>query len=187
MLTDAEIDALSHAERRQLILRLSRPPEQILPPRARIYRWIRFGAAAAAAIGLIPWLVYLTQTLPHTYRVSHWALTWIGLDLAELILLVVSLVCAVQRRVVVILFAFATGVLVLCDGWFDVMTSTGDDRRNALIAAFVVEIPLALLLITGAFSILRTMAARFWMLEPGQSLWRLRLPRLDPKPEGSRP
>ena len=75
-----------------------------------------------------------------------------------------------------VLTAFATGVLLVCDAWFDVVTAHGDDQTWSVVSALVVELPLAAFLIIGALQILRLVAARLWALDAGQHAWQVRIP-----------
>jgi hypothetical protein len=43
------------------------------------------------------------------------------------------------------------------------------------LTALLGELPLALLMITGALRILRLTATRLYLLDPGMPLWRIRL------------
>jgi hypothetical protein len=55
--------------------------------------------------------------------------------------------------------AFATGLLLVCDAWFDVMTADADDIALSLVTAFVVELPLAALLIAGSLQRFRMLVS----------------------------
>lgn len=59
-------------------------------------------------------------------------------------------VLGIFRRQMVMLTAFATGVLLICDAWFDWMTSNRADVGWATVTALFFELPLAVLLITEA-------------------------------------
>lgn len=178
-MTDDEIDALSDAERRELIGRLARPIADSRITAAALVRARRLRLTlmllSAAALG--PWIAYLAWTLPNTYRADNWDATWIGFDTIMLALIVATLVLGWQRRLAVVVTAFATGVLLACDAWFDAMTANPDDRAGSIIAALVVELPLAALLISGALRMMRLAAERLWILEPGQSVLQIRIPR----------
>jgi hypothetical protein len=79
------------------------------------------------------------------------------------------------RRQLLVLTAFTTGVLLICDAWFDVMTAAPMDRWPSVLTALLGELPLAALLITGALRILRLTATRLYVLDPGMPLWRIPL------------
>ena len=85
------------------------------------------------------------------------------------------------RRPTARLTAFASGLLLLCDAWFDAMTAAPPDVWRSLGSA-ALEIPIAALLIGGALRLVHFMAARFWLLPPGMHLWQvpLAIPELTP-------
>ena len=66
ILTDAQIAALTPEQRRDLIKRLERPLSDVIDPvlLGRIRR-VRLSLMTAGSIAMIPWLVYLSLTLPH--------------------------------------------------------------------------------------------------------------------------
>ncbi len=128
-----------------------------------------------AIVGLIPWTVYLAITLPDKYIAQNWPATWVGFDVLLLLFMGVTAVLGLLRRQLLVLTAFTTGVLLICDAWFDVMTSAPADRWPSVLTAVLGELPLAALLITGALRILRLTATRLYVLDPGMPLWRIPL------------
>ena len=178
MLTDAQIAAMSPEQRGELIKRLARPADEILPSRTllRRIRELRIAVMVATVVLLVPWIVYLGVTLPKTYRADHWDVTWVGFDILLLTMLLATGVLGLLRRQLLTLTAFATGVLLVCDAWFDAMTAHGTDKAMSLVTALVVELPLAALLMFGSLQVLRLTAARLWALEPGQRAWQVRIP-----------
>lgn len=175
MLTDEQIAELTPDQRRELMGRLARPIQ--LPRRTvRAARRLRLLLTVVCVVVLVPWIGYLAATLPHHYRVHSWRLTWIGFDVGLLVLMVATLVLGVQRRLLVVLTGFATGVMLLCDAWFDVLTANRGDRPFSVLSALLVELPLGIVFTSGALLVVRWAAVRVWALEPGQSVWRLRLP-----------
>jgi hypothetical protein len=176
-LSDAAIAAMTPAQRHDLIMRLQRPLYEVFPPAmARRMRRIRLTVMTGSCIVLIPWVVYLGFTLPENYTAHNWPATWIGFDGLLVAFMATTAVLGWLRRQLVLLTAFTTGVLLVCDAWFDVMTSDfGHDSTIPLITAVLIELPLAVLMMTGAIRILRLTATRLWFLEPGAPLWRLPL------------
>ncbi|OSC25868.1 hypothetical protein B8W69_17640 [Mycobacterium vulneris] len=75
-----------------------------------------------------------------------------------------------QRRA-----AFTTGVLLICDAWFDLMTAGPKDIWLSVITALLIEVPLAIFMITSAVRILRLTMLRLWLLHPGMRLRHLPL------------
>jgi hypothetical protein len=175
-LSDAAIAAMSDAERRQLIERLERPLGELLPASALArLRRIRLVLIVGATIGLIPWIVYLSITLPDKYVAHNWTATWVGFDILLLVFLATTAVLGLLRRQLLILTAFTSGILLICDAWFDVMTSAPADRWLSMLTGGLGELPLAIVLITGALRILRLTATRLYLLDPGMPLWRIPL------------
>jgi hypothetical protein len=175
-MSDAAIAAMSAAERRELIVRLERPLAELLPESvlARLRR-VRLVLMAGAIVGLVPWTVYLAITLPDKYTAHNWTATWVGFDVLLLVFMVSTAVFGLLRRQLLVLAAFTTGVLLVCDAWFDVMTAAPEDRWLSLMTAVLGELPLAAILITGAMRILRLTATRLYLLDAGMPLWRIPL------------
>ena len=99
-----------------------------------------------AAIEVL-WTVYLGWRLPRHYVAHHWDLAWVGLDVAEILMLVGAAWAAWRRRAVLILFSIASATLLLLDAWFDVTTAGHGGFTESLILALVVEVPSALALL----------------------------------------
>ena len=175
-LSDAQIAAMSAAERRQLIKRLERPLSDLLPvAEARRIRWSWLGVMTGGTLVLIPWIVYLALALPNDYLVHDWTATWVGFDLLLLGLMASTVVFGMMRRQVMLLTAFATGTLLICDAWFDLMTAGPNDFRVAALTAALGDLPLAAVLITGTLRLFRFTAIRLWLLDPHTPIWRLPL------------
>ncbi|MEV0795404.1 hypothetical protein [Kribbella sp. NPDC050459] len=180
-LTDEEIAAMTPQERRALILRLAPRPAGLPSRRTidRIRKW-RTVLMLVCAAALIPWTVYLAITLPSHYVARNWVATWVGFDILLLTTLVLTALAGWKRKQLVFPTAFASGVLLICDAWFDVMTSQrGGDLTQALLSAFLVELPLAVVLIAGPLRLLRYVAIRHGMIHPDSHLWRMPIPIPD--------
>jgi hypothetical protein len=178
VLTDEQISALSPTERRELIARLVRPVEELVPSHRWLRRTVELRVAVMmlSAVVLVPWIGYLGVTLPRVYVARHWDLAWVGFDVLLLVLIAATAVLGYLRRQLLVLTAFAAGVLLVCDAWFDVLTAHGDELTWSLATALAVELPLAGLLIAGALQVLRLVAARAWLLEPGAHAWQIPIP-----------
>ena len=100
------------------------------------------------AIGLIPWTVFLVITLPANYVA-------LGFDVLLVAFMVATAVLIFLRRQLVLLTAFTTGVLLISDALFDVMTAGPHDLWESAATATLVELPLAVILIATALRILR--------------------------------
>src|SRR6476469_9452831 len=169
---------MSPQERRDLIKRLARPVEDFVPSHRwlRRTREVRVLLLVGSAVLLLPWSAYLAVTLPRHYVADNWDVTWVGFDVLLLVMMVATAVLGYLRRQLLVLTAFATAVLLVCDAWFDVMTAHGDDRVLSIITAVLVELPFAALLVTGSFQILRLTAARLWALDADGHAWQIRIP-----------
>jgi hypothetical protein len=112
---------------------------------------------AAGAVVLLPWTVWLGWTLPSRHVSEHWRVAWVGLDVA-LVLGLLAVAYNVWRNTAWLeAVAAATGTLLLCDAWFDILLEHGADFWVAVVEAAVVEIPAAVL----CFWIARD-SERFW-------------------------
>ena len=88
----------------------------------------------------------------------NWDVTWVGFDVLLLAMMVATAVLGYLRRQLLVVTAFATGILLICDAWFDVMTAHGDDRTWSVVTALAVELPFAAVLIAGSLQVLRLSA-----------------------------
>lgn len=176
ILTDEQIAALTPAQRRDLIMRLEAPLSEVIDPAliARIRR-IRLGLMIGGSIAMIPWLIYLALTLPDSYVAHNWVLTWVGFDVLLVGFMLATAVFGYFRRQVLLFAAFTSGVLLICDAWFDLMTAGRDDVWLSVVTALGIEVPLAIFMIRGAQRIMRLTMLRLWLLDPGMRLWQLPL------------
>jgi hypothetical protein len=151
-LSDAHIAAMSPAERRDLIQRLQRPLDEVFPPAiARRMRRNRLTLMVGGAIALIPWMVYLGFTLPANYVAHNWPATWIGFDCVLIAFMAATAVLGWLRRQLVLLPAFIIGVLLICDGWFDLMTAGPGQIWVSALTAALGNLPLAGILIPAPY------------------------------------
>jgi hypothetical protein len=103
-------------------------------------------AYGAIGVGLLPWAVWLSTSLPPTHHSAHWDLAWSGFDVGLAICFVGTAVAAHKRSPWVGAFAAATGTLLLTDAWFDVvLESHGNEEATAVFEAVAFEIPVACL------------------------------------------
>ena len=167
---------MSPEQRRDLIRRLEKPLAEVMPtPTLQRVRRLRLVLMTGASVALVPWIIYLALTLPEKYEAHNWTATWVGFDVLLLLFIITTAVLGFLRRQLLILTAFTTGVLLICDAWFDVMTATPADRWISVLTAIFGELPLSILLISGALRILRLSATRMWLLDPDSHLWQIPL------------
>jgi hypothetical protein len=98
------------------------------------------------ALILVVWAAFLIATLPRNYTANHWRVAWGGFDIGLGAALIATSVTVIRRSPFAEVAATVCGTLLVCDAWFDVMTSrtTGELAQAALEAALV-ELPLAAL------------------------------------------
>jgi len=110
-----------------------------LSPHARLATLILIVAA-----GLAPWTIFLGLTLPPKYNAGHWNVLWTGFDVALVCVLGYAAWAAWFRRQILATTAIVAGTLLLCDAWFDIVTSIGHrDQWLTLLTGFGGELPLA--------------------------------------------
>ena len=98
------------------------------------------------AVMLIPWTALLFLTLPRHYSANHWHVAWGGFDIALAVALTSTAVLTLRRSPLAEIAATVTGTLLVCDAWFDVLTSHGSGNvAQALAEALLLELPLAAL------------------------------------------
>ena len=176
ILTDVQIAALTPEQRRELITRLRQPLSDMIDPAVlNRTRRIRLSLMIGGSIAMIPWLAYLSMTLPENYVAHNWPATWLGFDALLVGFMVATAVFGYLRRQVLLLAAFTSGVLLICDAWFDLMTAEPRDLWLSVLTALCIELPLAILLIRGAVRIMRLTMIRLWLLDPAMRLWHLPL------------
>ena len=127
--------------------RLERPLDELVqaPVEARTRR-LRSALMVSGAIG-VTLFVLLAITLPANYVA-------LGFDVLLVAFMIATAVLVFLRRRLVLLTAFTTGVLLICDAWFDVMTAGPHDLWVSALTATLVELPLAVILIATALRIL---------------------------------
>jgi hypothetical protein len=101
-------------------------------------------ALFVCAIVLVPWTALLFATLPRHYVANHWDLAWGGFDIGLGLALATTAVLVARRSPYAEVSATITGTLLVCDAWFDVLTSRGvSDVAQAAASAALIELPLA--------------------------------------------
>lgn len=128
------------------------------------------------AAGMVPWTVLLGLSLPPKYDAGHWDLLWTGFDVALICVLGYAGWAAWFRRQIVASTSIVAGTLLLCDAWFDIITSIGHrDQWVTLLTGFGGELPLAVFFFwLYRRIILSSLATYHEKLGEGQSPHRLR-------------
>jgi hypothetical protein len=108
---------------------------------ARRMAWIY----AAAAVALMPWIVYLAITLPRRDLDTHYRAAWVGFDILLVLAIARTAYLAFRMDPRVQLPAVATATLLIVDAWFDITTAGGRGATaEAILLAVVFEIPAAI-------------------------------------------
>jgi hypothetical protein len=107
--------------------------------------WLGCGFAVAG-LSMVPWLVFLADTLPRVAQAAHWPAAWVGLDGLEAIGLLTTGLALIRRSSWVCLPAAITATLLVVDAWFDITTSaSGSAVTTAVAMAVFSELPAAVL------------------------------------------
>lgn len=119
-------------------------------------------ALLAIVVGLIPWTAWLWATLPNRFAVHHWNVVWTGFDLVLIASLGYSAWAIWARRQVMVPVALVAGTLLVCDAWFDVLTSLGAKGEWLTVAtACCGELPLAAFFFVTATRVMRRSVIAF--------------------------
>jgi hypothetical protein len=98
------------------------------------------------ALALVPWILYLTLTLPSHHLTSHYDVAWVGFDIALAASFAATAWTALRGSPWLVAFAAVTGTMLVCDAWFDIVTSqSGSEMWEAIAEAVLAELPLAAL------------------------------------------
>ena len=113
-------------------------------------------AFVLCALILIVWAAFLIFSLPRNYTANNWRVAWGGFDIGLGLALVATAVAVFRRSPFAEVAAAVSGTLLVCDAWFDVLTShtTGEVVQASLEAALV-ELPLAALCLWMAANLAR--------------------------------
>jgi hypothetical protein len=108
-------------------------------------RWVTV-LLAVVAIALVPWILYLTFTLPSRHFTAHYDVAWVGFDIALTAAFAATAWAALRGSHWLGAFAAVTGTMLVCDAWFDIVTSqAGGEMFEAIAEAVLAELPLAAL------------------------------------------
>jgi hypothetical protein len=109
---------------------------------SEVARWVA-PAFIFCSVVLIPWIVYLGYSLPARQVSRHYGTAWVGFDIFELIALGATGYLALRRSRYLALASASAATLLVCDAWFDILTSPRHQVLEAVVLAVVIELPLA--------------------------------------------
>jgi hypothetical protein len=116
-----------------------------VPDVSPLPRWVA-PLLALVALFLVPWTLWLTFTLPARHITDRYDLAWVGFDIALAAAFAATAWAGVYRVRWLAPLAAATGTMLLCDAWFDIVTSSsGGEMVEAALEAALGELPLAAL------------------------------------------
>ena len=108
-------------------LSLESPPDVLETGRV----WPRWLARllAVVTVFLVPWTLWLTFSLPTRNVTHHYDVAWVGFDIALAAMFAATAVAAIRSSVWLQPLAAVTGTMLVCDAWFDVVTSASRDEQ----------------------------------------------------------
>ncbi|MBV8480037.1 MAG: hypothetical protein JOY72_07005 [Actinobacteria bacterium] len=116
-----------------------------MPPGPQLPRRLGQLLLLVAAL-LVPWTLWLTFSLPSRHVSDHYDVAWVGFDVALAVAVGATGWAGVRRSRWLPVFAAVTGTMLVCDAWFDVVTSHGGHEAvEAAVEAAIGEVPLAAL------------------------------------------
>ena len=104
-----------------LVERAPEPENKVLIDEARVVRWAGPLFALFSLI-LLPWTVYLGETLPSRQLSPNYDTAWAGFDVILVMALASTAYFALRRSRYLSTAATATATLLVVDAWFDVLT-----------------------------------------------------------------
>jgi hypothetical protein len=196
MLDEAELRLMSPEQRARLARTLAAldAPRLLDDPKARRRRKLALTLAIGCCIFLAAWIGVLAVTLPSRYSSGGWRGAWVGFDVALLLAFASVAWTAWRGKQLLIVCLIVTATLLCCDAWFDLTLDWGTSGFwFSLLSAGVAELPLAILLASGARRLLRLTVATEMALEgatgPVPPLWQVALlgPGLGARDDAARP
>ena len=120
-------------------------PSAAPPLSVPLPRWVAF-LLGAVIVFLIPWTIFLTFTLPARHVTYRYDLQWVGFDIGLIAAFLATTWAAFRGSRWLVPFAAVTGTMLLCDAWFDIVSSQGGGEMwEAVGEALAGELPLAAL------------------------------------------
>ncbi|HEY2073329.1 MAG TPA: hypothetical protein VGG88_07130 [Gaiellaceae bacterium] len=106
-------------------------------------RWVA-PLMGLVAVFLVPWTLWLTFSLPSRHVSDHYDLAWVGFDIALAAAFAAMAWATVRSSTWLVPLAAVVGTMLVCDAWFDIVTSHGvGELAEASLEAVFGELPLA--------------------------------------------
>jgi hypothetical protein len=113
------------------------------PVRIPLPGWLKV-LLGLVAVGLVPWILYLTFSLPSRHVTFHYDVAWVGFDVGLTASFAATAWAAFRGSQWLAPLAAVTGTMLCCDAWFDVVTSqSGAEMWEAIAEAALAELPFA--------------------------------------------
>lgn len=127
------------------------PGVALAPSLGVVLRRLLLVFLVVAAACLVPWIVYLAQTLPDRYDTGLWRVAWVGFDVVLVCCFAGAAWLGLRRHRAAVPLLAATAALLCCDAWFDVLLDwSSPDRWMSVLLAVFVEVPIAVFLLVAA-------------------------------------
>ena len=182
MFDESDLRRMTPDERARLARALARLNAQGLAPTpiSQRRRRLLIAACLAGMVLLAVWIGVLEVKLPRDYQAGGWRAAWVGFDVGLLVVFAATAWAAWQRRQILIVCLMVLATLLCCDAWFDFTLDWGTiGFMVCVLSAALVELPLAVIALTGARRLLRLTIGRIRSREglagPVPSLWRIPL------------
>jgi len=120
-------------------------PQVPIPPSAPATapRWASHLLLGLGAV-LVPWTLWLAATLPSRHVARNFDVAWSGFDIMLAVVLIATGAWLLRAATWTQGAAAASATLLVCDAWFDVVTSApGAERMEAVGMAVLAELPVA--------------------------------------------
>ena len=167
MIDESELRRMTPEERVWLARALARLNAQSLTPTpiSQRRRKLLIAACLAGVLLLAVWIGILEVKLPRGYRAGGWRAAWVGFDVGLLLVLAATAWAAWRRRQILIICLMVLATLLCCDAWFDITLDWGTRGFTlSVLSAALVELPLAVIALTGARRLLRLTIGRLELL-----------------------
>jgi hypothetical protein len=116
-----------------------------LEPMPKLQKWVLLLLVGFALV-LLPWTAYLAYALPDRHVTPHWSTAWAGFDVMMAAGVLATLAAILRRSRYLAIAASVTGAFLICDAWFDLITSRpGSELLESGLFAALGELPMAAL------------------------------------------